>query len=614
MRNDIYFVLSREGISGYNHTYDEVNVMTKNIGNKLNLSFVIHENNNLTQSNFYDFRQSTGKWYFLFGSFVSRDGIMPKQEMEDFLKTNPDTSTLQDYFVNGSYICITGDSDGNFTLFNDFYGLIPVYYQNDSDSFIASSSLEKMLEHRSKATEADPEGLNEYMMYGSIPSENTLIKGISKLLPASQLGYGKGIEQIKNYRKFPEQDDSKIRFTDYAKTTAELAQKSIHRLYNKDLNYDLSFTGGMDSRIIYGYWPDRDSLITETAGSQNSSDYLKVKQLLQKFGNETLHHNEQTYPEKYEDGLFDYLFSVDNPLKVGAKNTNHLNWKASLGADIHLSGIGGELMGGENMYQSRKPAYVLKEGILGYSYNELKNQSFISFFNKVFAYSSENYLKSSYIRSDNDKIFKRIEDAYRDYFGETTYPETLTERLRTYFLAVMGIYYTSAYLYPKRLFIAPYNDYEFISYVSKYHPKYRELRKLELNVLKNMKFAKDVKIDTTHLKVNNPYVVHRFFRMLRFIFNIGYAKKVPFIQEGDALQTRIPKYFWPEKQKLRKKVNDYIRQSNLLDQQKVEPLLSKYEKDSLDYNHFKATHKDWPTILKLLRLAVFEEKYLKNKV
>lgn len=611
MKRDFFFRIVKTNAQNTDEhnleNYPDINKII--IGDNLLLFFNSYKSS-VFYSNFYDYRSTTGKWYFFFGTFVSRDGIVEENEIKELLEANPEDSFLKNYFVNGSYIFIVGDQNGNFTLFNDFYGLIPVYYYERDDNLIISSSLELLLKCREVSASINQEGLNEYMMYGRLPSSNTLITGVSKLIPSSEMRYSNGIQDINNYRTFPEEDNLKIRFEDYVQNTGDVVKSSIERLYDDNLKYDLSFTGGMDSRIIFGHWPDRNNLITETAGSKSSSDFIKAKQLIEQFGNKNIHYQEQKYPDKYQQGLFEYLYNVDNPLGVGERNSYHLKWKASLGADIHMSGIGAELMGGENLYQSRKPAYVIREGLIGYNYSG--KQLFMELFNKVFAYSGDNYLKDAYKLTNRNIIFEQIEKDFKDYFGGTNFSETLTERIRTYLLAIKGINDMSSYLYPERVFISPYNDYEFISNVSPYHPKYRELRKLELAVLKNMNFAVDIKIDTTHLKVNNPYVVHRFFRMLRFIFNIGYAKKIPFIQEGDALKTRVPAYFLKENSELRQKINSFIRNSKLLDSEKVERLLAKYENEDISYNHYKMTHAEWPTILKLLRLAVFEDKYLKD--
>lgn len=564
----------------------------------------------------FEINLQTGNVFFGFGTFISNNyGILGKNFIPICEKIYNSGIPFKEEFVNGIYTGIEFH-DEKISLFNDFFGLATIfYYQNSEGLLIVSNSFEQLFKFvaTQKEYEWNYSALSEYLSFGKTLSGETLIKNINILLPAREITISDEIS-ISCYRNFPPESSVDVSFNNLVGISQNLVNNAVSRMHSPDYSYSLSLSGGIDSRIVFFEWPDRNSLLTETYGDEANSDTIKAMELVNRYGNIELHKMEQGYPEKYHDGLFDYLDNIDYPLMAGYDNLYHLNWKLSRNAEIRFGGTDGELLGGENLYLSRKPTYVFKEGFCSYPYKKLQKNDSRSRENllSLILYRSSKKSISSLLGEKFQLNINSIIDEWEDYLGECKSMEVYSERFRTYHTVVEHNYHFQNYFVNKATQLTPFQDYNITKYISTTRPKLRELRKLELALLKKYPMGKEIPVDTTHLKVDRPYWMHKFFRMLRFVINIGFSREVPLIQIGTTLKTTIPAFYLPENEELREKVITKIRKLTLLDKEKLNSYLSGF--DSIkSYNHFKATHEGWPNLFILLRLAIFEERISKLK-
>ena len=140
-----------------------------------------------------------------------------------------------------------------------------------------------------------------------------------------------------------------------------------------------------------------------------------------------------------------------------------------------------------------------------------------------------------------------------------------------------------------------------------YHPASRELRRLELSLLRRHPEAFEIPVDTTHLKVTAPYAAQKSARVLRMVLNIGFHKKVPFLQQGDPPKWRAPKYFDHSRTDLREYIKSTIRDCQLYDRARVTEYLDAVDK--VTQFNFYSHHRESTNIKTLFRLAVAAEKF-----
>lgn len=592
----------------YNTNFKNLTGVKKHIYNNASLFYLPSPN---PASNAEIFTNDAASFsFFGFGTFISSSyGILGADFQSICKKIHQSGSEFKEEFVNGIYAGITFSSN-EIRVFNDFFGLSTLfYYQQSDDLFVITNSFEQLFRYiyRNGDFEWDESALAEYLTFGKTISGKTLIKNLCILLPAREVLITSEIK-IQGYRSFSKDSSEKLPFNHLVNETDMLVKRATERLYKPQYTYCLSISGGIDSRIAFFNWPNRSSLMTETYGSNENSDTIKAKQLVTSYGNISLHEMEKDSPEKYETGLFEYLDKIDYPLMAGDNNIHHLNWKLSRNANIRFGGTDGELVGGENLYLSRKPFYVLKEGFFSYPYRQvdLLNKSLKFELLSNILYSSSKKNLTALLKTKQILDSESIVSLWENFIGECNSKEVYTERFRMYHTVVDHNYHFQNY-FDSSSQITPYQDFTIIKFISATHPKLRELRRLQIAQLQKFSIGKEVSIDTTHLKISRPYRLHKFFRMVRFAINIGFSYDIPLLQKGTTLKTTIPAFYLPENEQLRKKIIAKIKTIRLLDNSKIERFLNQYS-NLPSYNHFYATHEGWPNIFILLKLAIFEER------
>ncbi len=503
-------------------------------------------------------------------------------------------------FVNGAY-CGLVLCRGSVSLFNDFMGLQPMYIYQSVEEIIVCSSFRFIL----KLVEVtiNYSAITEYVLTGNNYSLQTAAKEIKCLSPASLIKFGQhGQYSVTQYDRFSEQAEVRSSMTDVLDEISALFVSAVKRLYDGRIIYSMSITGGIDSRLIYLEWPDKNNLLTETAG-KGSSDFIKARQIIERIGNPDLHELEDHKSEKYAEGLDIYYRNCDNPLRItGDFNAYHLEWKKARGSFLHISGVGGELLDGENLYLSRSKKYVIREAFRPYDYHELRVHDKPSLIANVLGSSKKtsnlNFLQAQLATSFD---FEEITKAMDKFIGVTKFQECYTERFRTYHYANAGFNLSGSQNLASYLTIMPYNDSELVKAVCKYHPSTRELRKLTIEMLRRYPILHDIPVDTTHLKINSPYYLHRFFRVLRMVLSIGYHKKIPLIQKGDPPKFRAFPYFDPKQHDFREMVNRQLTACDCFDRETLKGFID--EINSIQGYNFYIRHGAQTNIMILLRLS-----------
>ena len=533
---------------------------------------------------------------FLIGYAITENNIIT-----DCAMSNRIDKHIYDNFKNGAYIYFEY-CKGNILIVNDFMGLIPLYYYQMGDITIISNSFKIISKLVTKIINKD--AIYEYLLTGTNFSQNTILKNVKQLTPASKLMFNSqtGLLEVSIRDSFASDYENNTGFESIKETFKIMFPIAVKRLYKKDYKYSMSITGGMDSRLIFLEWPDKMNLLTETAG-EGTSDLFKAIDIIKEIGNPALHSIEDLKLEHYTEGIDNYYKNCDNPMAVfDQQNSFHIDWKLSRGSRFHISGGGGELFDGENLYLSRAKNYVIKEAIVPYNYHSIEEISKEEMLKNILGVNNKIYNLQflNEVEIDNS-LFTYIVSILDPFIGKTKYSECWTERFRTYKLALGGYRLVGSQLLSYYDVVMPYNDIDLIKNICSSHPKHRELRKLTISVLKDYEQLKNIPLDTTHLLISSPYFLHKFFRVLRMVLNIGFHKKIPFIQKGNPPTFRKFHYFDEKYADFRNLVNELILSCDYLDRENVRKYLNTVTNER-KYN-FYIHHSTETNILLLLRLA-----------
>lgn len=568
-------------------------------------------NRNLSPVSFPAQADGDGRTLFMNGTFVLKDRSMadlvadPGRIADELTRLAPERIPRE--FVNGAYngVILEGDS---LTLFNDFWALEPLYYFMEGEVLLFSSSL--VLLNRILRRPWDNSAIREFLSFGYNFSYRTPLAGIECLPPAAMLGVKNGRMSLAHYSCYPAEAEQEALFTSIVDDIHGQFAAAVRRVYAPKKKYCLSLTGGMDSRLVYFEWPDRGTLLTETAG-EGTSDFLKARALTEAIGNPRLHLMENLRSDLYIEGKQRFYEACDNPTKLLSEyNYFHLQWKKSLGADFHMTGGGGELLNGENLYLDRRPASVLREAFLPYRYAALDETARRRCIHGAL-YSSYKRIIGGTLAADSagteDELAQSIVDRLDGFLGRPGSANAYIERFRTLLLANFAYYPLSRISQDSDFLLMPLNDSDLVRSVCRHHPRTRELRKLELALLQRYGLAPDVPLDTSHLKVGSPYFAHKFMRTMRMVLNIGLHRKIPFIQKGEPPRIRAFKYFDHSAKDYREYVRGTIKGCSFFDPVRLEQYLRQV--DRIDQFNFYSNHREAANLLILFRLAKAEAKF-----
>jgi hypothetical protein len=548
--------------------------------------------------------QSERRTVIIQGVYVLKD-LSYKQNPEKFKQDilSIPLDQMPTLFTNGAF-CVTVMEGDNFQVFDDFVGYCSVYYSKQKDYIIYSTNIKDLKEYIS--WDVDEDVLSEFVLTGYLYSYRTYIKNVFCLTPASTLIIKNNNITLKTHDRFAEHKEIMKTTSDIVDEIHDEYKKAVNRIYDEGMKYSLSLSGGTDSRLIYMMWPDKKHLLTETSG-EGSSDYLKAHAIVERLGAPELHALEQHFREQFTDGIDQFYHVTDNPLKcIGEINYHHLQWKINRGSQIHMGGVGGDLIGGEILFLSRSPLAVIGEGFLHVQLDPIKNENKTGMLAFVLGADHKALHTNLMNFPIKNKVEEYLEQAVQKldyYLGETQFNQTWKERFKS--LKYSTGFNTTGTLPLETYFnLMPLFDSDLMKAIVKYHPYSREHKKLTIAILKKYREIADIPIDTTHLKIDAPYWAHKMFRILKLVVNVGYQKKIPLLQQGEAPKYRIFPYFDPLNKDFKPFVRERLENCSFFDKAKIHAYLNEIEK--VEHFNFYVHHKEESNIMTLLRLSYLE--------
>ena len=174
--------------------------------------------------------------------------------------------------LNGMFaIALWDDRSGRLLLARDRAGEKPLYYWQDSGTFVFASEIKSLLEYPGISREPDFEAWAQYFLFGYIPSPRSAFRGIQKLPAAHRLVAERGRISIEPYWRLADHlcppGRTHVTRAEEAALTEELRdrvrQAAVSRLVS-DVPLGVYLSGGVDSSTLV-------ALMSELAPGQVNS-------------------------------------------------------------------------------------------------------------------------------------------------------------------------------------------------------------------------------------------------------------------------------------------------------------------------------------------------------
>jgi asparagine synthase (glutamine-hydrolysing) len=241
-------------------------------------------------------------------------------------------------------------------LARDRLGIKPVYYYQNDNEFIFASETKAILAGLKSKPELNVQLIDSFMSFGYIPGENTLHKGIKRLMPGHYaIINGKNINIVEYWDlKYNNQQDKGIDY--YITESKTLLESAIDLRLRSDVPLGIFLSGGIDSSALVGLLADKveEPLKTFSIGYDfgkgfDETPYAQI--IADKF--KTDHHEIKITPAQFKEFIPEYIALMDEPVTEAAAIS--LFFVAKLAKEkvtVALSGEGSdEIFAGYDLYQ-----------------------------------------------------------------------------------------------------------------------------------------------------------------------------------------------------------------------------------------------------------------------
>jgi len=249
----------------------------------------------------------------------------------------------------------------------DRLGVKPLYYVHTNDgSLYFGSEIKTLLEARAIKPEINFEALPDYLANHATSGEETLFRGVKRLLPGHTLVWRDGQVETKRYWdvSFAKASDTSRRDQDYIDEWADLFRTSVRLRLMADVPLGMFLSGGIDSSAIAAVMSTMVSEPIKTfsvAFKEREANELEYARLIAE-SYQTNHHEVVVSPEDFFTALPKLIWHEDEPLAHPSSVALYfVSQLASKHVKVVLTGEGSdELLAGYARY--RKTIYNLALG------------------------------------------------------------------------------------------------------------------------------------------------------------------------------------------------------------------------------------------------------------
>jgi asparagine synthase (glutamine-hydrolysing) len=141
-------------------------------------------------------------------------------------------------------------------LFNDRYGMERIYWHETPDAFYFASEAKALLRILPELRAFDPDGVTQFLTFGSTLDERTLFRGIQRLPGGSFWKFINGhCVREKYFLPAVWEAQSALTSEDFETKLSETFNKILPPYFTADSKIGIALTGGLDTRMIMACRP-----------------------------------------------------------------------------------------------------------------------------------------------------------------------------------------------------------------------------------------------------------------------------------------------------------------------------------------------------------------------
>ena len=169
-------------------------------------------------------------------------------------------------------------------LARDQWGIKPLYYYKNGNTFMFASEIKALLEHPDFVKEFNGDILSAYLCFNSVPTEESFFKGVFKLKPGHYLLYKKGECTIERFFKL-EFDETKQDEEEIVKKIQNAMVDSVEHHKIADVEVGSFLSSGVDSSYVVSLLKPNKTFTASFESKYSKYDEIKyAKDLSDKLG------------------------------------------------------------------------------------------------------------------------------------------------------------------------------------------------------------------------------------------------------------------------------------------------------------------------------------------
>ena len=257
--------------------------------------------------------------------------------------------------LNGMFACAFWDGrTDQLVLARDRIGKKPLFYYQDSRRLLFGSEMKALLAYGGIRTDIDINALHEYLTYSYIVGEQTIIRGVHRVPPATVLTVRNRQLSRHSFWNFefqvPQKDPKE---EEVLESLDELLQASANRRMISDVPLGAFLSGGLDSSAVVALMARTSNRPIRTFSvGFDESDYSELEDARIVAKHLGTDHHETVVKPSALDILSDLVWYLDEPFgDSSAVPTYYVCRAAREHVTVTLSGDGGdELFAGYRRY------------------------------------------------------------------------------------------------------------------------------------------------------------------------------------------------------------------------------------------------------------------------
>jgi len=267
---------------------------------------------------------------FFHGEIYNYDELKQEISIEETLSPSQILLALYEKYGNdfvfkikGAFNILAWDwKEKKLSVFNDRYGLRPIYYSHNNSKLYLASEVKAILTCNDVPKDIDDGAIASLFFFGFVMGNRTYFQAIKLLPPASFLVFKNNEISIDNYWDFNFLDKKEGNRQDwYEEKLGNLILQAIERHVKDGVRISVPLSGGLDSRTILASIPRKYYPInTVTFGTKDMDDVKIAQRVADALG--TTHHYLEVLPEDIisnakkivdiTDGMISFLHSTGN--------------------------------------------------------------------------------------------------------------------------------------------------------------------------------------------------------------------------------------------------------------------------------------------------------------